>query len=143
MRRVAAIAKRTEIKARNGSSARLEGTSIVVRNDVGEIVAVYDEATRTTRIVAPDGDLVLAAPKGRVIVESGVGVEVRTPRWELHADRIVEGAVDVYRDVKGLAQTRAHRMRTVVRDAYRLLAGRTSIISEEDTAIDGKRVLLG
>ena len=143
MRRAVAITKRTEIQAPNGSSARLEGTAIVVRNDAGDIVAAYDEATRTTRIVAPDGDLVLAAPKGKVIVESGVGIEVRTPRWEVHAERIIENAVDVFRDVKGLAQTRAHRMRSVVRDAYRLLAGRTSIVSEEDTAIDGKRVLLG
>lgn len=153
-----ARARRTEERATNraivrttgGATARVEGESIVVRNDRSEIVAVYDASTRTTRIVAPDGDLVLAAPKGRVLIESTVAVEtsapsveVRAGRWALHAERIFENAVDSYREVSGLAQLRAHRARTLVKDAWRLLAGRTSIVSEEDTAIDGKRVLLG
>jgi hypothetical protein len=143
-------ARRVEVCTTSGATACVEGESIVVRDDRREIVAVYDARTRTTRIVAPDGDLVLAAPKGRVVIESTVAVEtsapnveVRAGRWAVHAERVFEHAVDAYREISGLAQLRAHRARTLVQDAWRLLAGRTSIVSEEDTAIDGKRVLLG
>jgi hypothetical protein len=64
-------------------------------------------------------------------------------KWELRAQRLVEQVVDAYRDVDGLLQTRAGRMRTLVEGAYRLLSERTDIISREDSVIDGKRVLLG
>jgi hypothetical protein len=64
-------------------------------------------------------------------------------KWELRAQRLVEHVVDAYRDVDGLLQTRAGRMRTLVEGAYRLLSERTDIISREDSVIDGKRVLLG
>ena len=64
-------------------------------------------------------------------------------KWELRAQRLVEQVVDAYRDVDGLLQTRAGRMRTLVAGAYRLLSQRTDILSREDSVIDGKRVLLG
>jgi hypothetical protein len=49
----------------------------------------------------------------------------------------------VYREVEGLLQTRAERLRSVVRGAYQLFAKRTQIVAEEDASVDGKRVLLG
>jgi hypothetical protein len=64
-------------------------------------------------------------------------------RWELRAQRVVETATDVYREVEGLAQTRAGRVRELVAGAYQLFAGRASIAADEDASIDGKRVLLG
>jgi hypothetical protein len=64
-------------------------------------------------------------------------------RWELGARRIVERAVDVIRAYEGVLHLTTGRSHTVVREAYDLVAKRTSIASEEDTTIDGKRVLLG
>ena len=42
-----------------------------------------------------------------------------------------------------LAQTRAGRIRTLVQDVYTTHARRTVMVSEEDTSIDGAKVLLG
>jgi hypothetical protein len=102
------------------------------------------------------GDLTLAAA-GRILLRAGSEVVttaevVRTTaslvvesagRRELVAERVVERASDVYRQVSGLLQTTAGRARTLVEGDHDLCAGRTSIASDEDTSIDGKRVLLG
>ena len=70
-------------------------------------------------------------------------VAQRVERWELTAHRIVEQARDVFRDVEGLAQVRAGRLRTIVEDVYSVTSRRTDMVSEDDTSIDGKHVLLG
>ena len=154
-----------ELRSDSGASARIEDGAIVVRDPVGAIVATYDPSTGSTRVCAAAGDLVLDAPHGRVVVRAGTDLELRAAgavrteaprvevradeqvavvgRSELHAARLLEHVTDVYREIDGMLQIRAGRMRTLVRDAYRLLARRTSVISEEDTSIDGKRVLLG
>lgn len=67
----------------------------------------------------------------------------RFGKHEVHAQRLIEKACEVFREVEGLLDVRTGRARTLVREAYRLLAGRTDIASREDTTIDGKRVLLG
>lgn len=64
-------------------------------------------------------------------------------RFELTATRLVEKTRDTFRDASDLAQTRAGRVRTVVKNAYALFARRTSIASKEETSIDGSKILLG
>jgi hypothetical protein len=64
-------------------------------------------------------------------------------KWELRAQRVVEHVIDVYREVDGLDQTRAGRVRTIVKGVFRVLAGRSEVVSKDDNVIDGKRVLLG
>jgi hypothetical protein len=63
--------------------------------------------------------------------------------WELRAERVVERITDVYRNVDGLLETRAKRLRTLVATTLELFGRRTTITSEKDTRIDGERVLLG
>lgn len=63
--------------------------------------------------------------------------------WELRAGRVVEHAEDAFRHVSHLLETRAGRWRTVVAGSIEWLGKRTSIRSEQDTHIDGRRVLLG
>jgi len=150
---------------------------------------VEDTLSMSTLIAAGyvrvvDGDLVLRAPEGRIVIEAGTNVEIRARRmhlesedvdvtarkasvrvgdatiladairttadevashvgrWELRAKRLVEHASVAVRDHRVL-HTTVDRMRVLARDAIQLLAKRTSIVSEEDTTIDGKRVLLG
>ncbi len=67
----------------------------------------------------------------------------RVERYELHAGRILESARESLREASELAEVRAERLKTRVRDAWSVLAGRTTIVSEHDTSIDGQRVLLG
>jgi hypothetical protein len=67
----------------------------------------------------------------------------RVERWELTAHRIVEQAHDAFRDVENLAQQHVGRLRTIVDDVYSVTSRRTDMVSEDDTSIDGKHVLLG
>jgi len=143
------------IDAPSGARATVEGDEIVVRDPRGEIVVRYDGARGETRVVA-SGDLVVDAGRGKVRI-AGASIELEAERldarltqavfevgaWELSAERIVERAADAYHEVSGLLRTRAGRMRTLVRGAVQLFGRRTDIASEEDTSIDGKRVLLG
>jgi hypothetical protein len=146
----------TRLVTSAGASAEVSGDTIVVRDPRGAIVVTYDAATGRTELTAP-GDLVLAAPEGKVLLkgreielDADVRATVRSPevvnaagRWELVAERVIERAEDVYREVGSLLQVRAGRMRTIVRDTYQLFGKRVAVRAEEDTSIDGKRVLLG
>jgi len=64
-------------------------------------------------------------------------------RFELTATRLIERAGDAFRDVAGLSQTRVGRARTIVKDLFSVHARRTALTSDEETSIDGKKVLLG
>jgi hypothetical protein len=126
----------------SGASAEVEGERLVVRDPRGAIVVVYDAQRGTAEIVAPSGDLVLSAPRGKIALKANE-VECTAGRIELRADRIFERARDVYRDIEDLLQTRTGRVRTIARAAYHVFANRVNVAAEEDAALDGKRVLLG
>ena len=95
-----------------------------------------------------EGDLTLSAP-GRIVLRAEVvhtsssEVLVEAGRSEVRAARLVERAGEAYRHVEGLLETTAGRARTLVRGDHDQHAGRTTITSEDDTLVDGKRVLLG
>ena len=56
------------------------------------------------------------------------------------AQRIVERSKDVYRDVEGLAQTRAGRMRHVIESTFHLLSARAVVKAEEDLKLKGSKI---
>lgn len=62
---------------------------------------------------------------------------------ERTAGRVVERARDVVQDVTGVLTSRFGRVRSLVRGVYSMRTARTELRSKEDTAIDGRRVLLG
>jgi hypothetical protein len=126
----------------SGASAEAQGERLVVRDARGSIVVIYDAERGTAEIVAPEGDLLLSAPRGRISLKAGE-VLCEAGRIELRADRIFERARDVYREVEGVIHTRADRVRTLATGAYQLFAKRVNVLAEEDAAVDGKRVLLG
>jgi hypothetical protein len=64
-------------------------------------------------------------------------------RLEVSASRLFEKTRETYREAADLLQTRAGRVRAIVQDACSLHAGRTTIVSKQETSIDGKKVLLG
>lgn len=141
-RRVELSPQPPEVSTPGGASATVDGERIVVRNAGGAIVVVFDAERGTAEISAPAGDLTLSAPSGRISLRAGE-VVCEAGRFELRAERIVERAGDVYREIGGVLQTRAGRVRTLVSDVYHVLAKRARIAAEEDAAVDGKRVLLG
>jgi hypothetical protein len=130
------------VRTPGGASAEVDGERLVLRDTRGCIVVVYDAERGTAQITAPKGDLVLSAPHGKIALKARE-VECEAGRIDLRADRIFERARDIYRDVEGLIQTRAERVRTLATGAYQLFAGRVNVLAEEDAAVDGKRVLLG
>jgi hypothetical protein len=126
--------------------------------EVGDIVLVIGEDQRyvigvlrgrgKSRFVAP-GDLELHA-RGEVQIFGERGVEIRSPRLLLRADKvetiaqvILERAHNAYRWVKDLVQTYAGRQRTVVEGSSLLNAERILERAEKEVKIDGSKVLLG
>lgn len=115
-------------------------------------------AARTRALPLADGHLrVVAGEDGAVRIEAAsleihstaeISLEaplVRTSagRAELEARTIVESSELAYRHASTLSTLTAGRARTCVSGENELSAERTSIVSTEDTTIDGKRVLLG
>lgn len=155
--------ERLEAKLPDGASVRVEGGAVEIADERGRLLVRYENGE--ARIAAPGGDLVLESPKGNVVVRSGKDITLEAAsdmsvtarkivtaatvlaqsaeRFEVHAGRLVEKTRDAYREATELAQTRAGRMRQIVEDVYTLFSKRTQLASEDDTSIDGKRVLLG
>jgi len=79
----------------------------------------------------------------RTIVTTAERIAETAGHVERTAHRLIERAHDAFRDVAELSQSRFGRVRTLVRDTYSLRAGRTTMVSKDDTSIDGKRILLG
>ncbi len=111
------------------------------------LISPRSVSTATDRVVTTAREVVTAARDVKTIADLATtttkAFAVATERYELSATRIVEKARDAYRDVSDLAQSRLGRVRTVVAGVYSQRARRTVIKSEDDTSIDGRKVLLG
>lgn len=158
------------LSQRAGSSVRQElrgGATLTVvdgvaeaHDDSGKLLLRYDGETLE---LATQGDIRLSA-QGRVVVESGESIDLasdtvavvagrfsttasvlvqRVERLETYAVRISEHAREAYREISELAQTRATRMRTLVEQSFSVMSGSTDMVSEEETRIDGDKILLG
>ena len=124
-----------------GASASIEGERIALRDASGRLVVTLDGAPGELSFVAEKA-LRLSAPAGRVVIEASA-MALSVGHYELRAERIIERTTDAFRTVENLLETRARHVRTVVSRTLELFGRRTTIASEEDTRIDGKRVLLG
>ena len=66
------------VTARDGASARLERTadaeSLTVRDREGRLLFQYDSASGRGVLVMPEGDLCLAAPRGRIELVAAGGI---------------------------------------------------------------------
>jgi hypothetical protein len=125
----------------SGASASVEGDRIALRDAAGRLLLTLDGATGELRLEAQK-DLRLSAPEGRVVVEAGA-LDLSVGHYELRAQRIIERTTDAFRTAEGILETRARHARLLVSRTLELFGRRTTISSEEDTRIDGKRVLLG
>ena len=72
------------IATQTGVSASLtrsdDGAELLrVRDAQGRLLFEHNSATRLTVLVAPDGDLELRAPRGKVRVVAAEGIELSTP----------------------------------------------------------------
>ncbi|WP_437639210.1 DUF3540 domain-containing protein [Sorangium sp. So ce854] len=72
------------IQTAEGATASAEGSTIAIRDASGAVAVTYDAATGAARVAAPAGDLTLAAPRGKVVVEAATDVELRARRDVRH-----------------------------------------------------------
>jgi len=156
-------ARAPELATPSGATASAEGDLIALRNAAGTLLATLDGRSGELALRA-DADLRLSAPAGSVRIEAAEALSLtasrgeldvgdlsaRTDRtrwitglWDLRTERLVERSKEAYRTVTGLLETRAKRLRTLVATTLELRGRRTTVASEKDTRIDGKRVLLG
>lgn len=136
-----------------------------------ELVLRVEPARGLLALNVRHGDLRLSAPNGRVSLEGNAialdareevvqrteswrletkGIEAKAEaatwtvgQWKLRAGWIRERAGNVVRHVEETIEERAKRVRTVASGLFQVVSGRTAMRSKENTAIDGKRVLLG
>jgi hypothetical protein len=136
----------------------------------GRLLFEHHTHTGTTVIVAPEGDLELRAPAGKVKIVAAEGVELDTNSVharvgdatiegrslsttfvrvravvgviETRAERVLERAKNVYREVEELSQTRAGRLRLVAEKTLHILGQRTLIKAKEDVKVKGDKVYL-
>jgi hypothetical protein len=133
---------------------RIEGDDVILRSPTGRIIieasgvevradrtdiesATLNVTARTASLHS--GETTIIADVIRTTADE---VATHVGRWELQAKRVVERALVAVRD-NDVVQATVDRMRLFARDSLQLLAKRTAIVSEEDTTVDGKRVLLG
>ncbi|WP_434047033.1 MULTISPECIES: DUF3540 domain-containing protein [Sorangium] len=72
------------LQTAEGATASAEGSTIAIRDASGAVAVTYDAATGAARVAAPAGDLTLAAPRGKVVVEAATDVELRARRDVRH-----------------------------------------------------------
>lgn len=77
------------------------------------------------------------------IRSSASRMETQVKDYEVTAERKVLRVRELAEDVTDLLETRAGRIRTLVKSVFRLHSKSTDMTSDGDTAIDGRRVLLG
>lgn len=148
----------------------VEGEVLRVTDAEGRTLFEHHTVTRVTIIAAPEGDLELRAPSGKVKIVAAEGVEITTPSvraevgeatvkgttlsttfdrvktlagvMETRAERILERAKNAYREVEELSQTRAGRLRLVAEKTVHVLGQRTLFKAKEDVKIKGDKVYL-
>jgi len=157
-----------EVVTSSGASAKLINTdeqeTLNVYSSEGELLFCYDSAKNTTRLTIPKGDLLLSSEEGNIDLHAakavnidGQSVKFESQRLSIHApyaqmvfgrlesvsDTIIEGAKNVFRDVKELTQIRTGRMRTFVEDTYQLKCEKATIKADTDYKVDADKIHLG
>jgi hypothetical protein len=114
------------------SGASFEGSTAELRAGV--------LATKASHLHTLAEDVTLVAARMDVHLER---LRQRAAHLETEAGEIVEKAKAAYREVEGLAQTRAGRIRWVARSTLHALAERAKMKAESVFAIDGESIHLG
>lgn len=119
------IAAGKDLELTSGARTRLRSDQLDLEVSSATVkVGFADLAAEAIRLVSP-------------------GVSLGIGRLQLDAQRVLQRARETYQEVEGAMETRAGRVRTLVKGATQVFSKSTSIVSEEDTFLDGRRVLLG
>jgi hypothetical protein len=143
-------------------AVRLRGRTVDVAATTGIRLAVHDLTarlltsfglsqrgasvkTRNVRVEAVTADLAVKAGKlaGERLDTDVTVIRTRARRIETDAETVVERAGNVYRQVRGLLQTRAERVRDLISGTWHSRAKRADLRTKDVFKIDGDRIHLG
>ncbi len=134
------------------SAQRSSETRIASREPGAELSTRFRLDAKGATIAAPEVDVRsrrarltagVAETIARELRTSATRIETTATVVETTAERIVTKAQTMAQDVTELLETRAGRMRSIVRGVFSLRSRSTNLKSKDDTAIDGRHVLLG
>jgi hypothetical protein len=140
-----------DVALRSGRDVHIETARRFDVSTAGAATSLSLDAKRAT-VHAPHVDVTsktarLATSRATVLARSiavtAESLAQTVVKYELTAERLVEKTKDSFRDASDLAQTRAGRLRMIVKDVLSMHARRSVLVSEDETSIDGKKVLLG
>ncbi len=121
-----------------GEDAELASRVRIEQRGTTIVGATVEVRARRSRLVAGLSEVV-----ARELKTSATRIETVATELDTTADRVVLRAKNVVEEVAELLETRVGRVRTLVRGVFSLRSKSTSLKSKDDTAIDGRRVLLG
>ena len=116
-----------------------EGSSLRLDRERARVEAtILETHAERAELSAKDASLVVGTLRS-VIHRLRENAEV----VERTAGRVVERAREVYREVEGLSQTKAGRLKLVADTALSLLGASTEVKAREDVKIKGEKIYLG
>lgn len=121
-----------------GEDADLASRVRVEQRGTTIVGSSVDVRARRWRLVAGISEVV-----ARELKTSATRVETTATDIDTTAERVVVRAKNVVEEVAELLESKVGRVRTLVRGVFSLRSRTTSLKSKDDTAIDGRRVLLG
>lgn len=152
-----------QVELEDGSLAEISSSSMELRSPEGRLLVRYNASLQRLELTS-EGDLSLTAPNGSITLDAEQELNLKAPKGqlelgsmqlrsdhanfefgklELRSERLIGKLAESFVDITRIAESRVHRMRTLVKTSLELAAERTSLRSKQDTRIDGKRILLG
>jgi Protein of unknown function (DUF3540) len=113
----------------DGSTVDVEQRAAVIRDPEGQVICRYYEGH--LELMAPSGDLRLAAPKGRVVIESAADVVMSAERDVIHraGRRVVSAAGSTELEVAQKKVRVQSRKLTVEAEDARVDIGRGTLVA--------------
>lgn len=127
-------ARRVDVAAGGASEPAVRVEAKKLRVKVDQI----ESLSKISRLVTGQATMI-----ARTAAVTATELAQNVERYDLVATRLVERTRDAFREAQDLAQTKVGRARTLVRDVFSLQSKRSVLVSEEDTSIDGRKILLG
>jgi len=143
------------IRCQSGTDIELTGATAVkvtAGTEPNELSTQLNLTPRTAAITAKQLELTAKRGVMRIATAEYFGIALNctiervhsvVEKFESIADRIIQRVKDSYRQVDGLDQTKARRVRTLVEDAHYTKAGQVYVLADDDVTIDGNKIRLG
>jgi hypothetical protein len=143
------------IHCQAGSDIELTGATAVkvaAGTEPNELSTQLNLTPRTATLTAKQLELTAKRGVMRIASAEYFGIALSSTIERVHsvvekfesvADRIIQRVKDSYRQVDGLDQTKARRVRMLVKDAHYTKAGQVYVLADDDVKIDGNKIRLG